>query len=148
MFAARYGLDGVDRIWIDGASVGPTTPTTRQSVCSRTGSGSHEPPPQEERHAPSAHDRARPRHKFALLSDEQQNADALDAAKLLLVEAEKMSSRVVPAVMVTPLGESGIRVVREIMALNEEARRVLQEARDFHIAVFCTSEDDKLMALH
>jgi hypothetical protein len=77
-----------------------------------------------------------------------KKSDTLDAAKLLLVEAEKMSSRVVPAVMVTPLGESGIRVVREIMALNEEARRVLHEARDFHIAVFCTSEDDKLMALH
>ena len=86
-------------------------------------------------------------HCYLMSADK---ADTLDAAKKLLFEAEKMAGgQVLPMVLATPLDPDGIKLVREIVySQNAEARRLLSEARDFHIAIFHTPEDEALMQLH
>ena len=74
--------------------------------------------------------------------------DTIDMGKFLLLEAVKMTGRMMPTILVTPLTEDGIRLVRSIILTHEEVKRALQEATDFHFSVFHTPENAAVMALH
>jgi hypothetical protein len=85
-------------------------------------------------------------HAYLMSRDKR---DTLGAANRLLAEAAKLSNRVLPMVLATPLAADGVALVREIIASHSaEAKRLLQEASDFHITIFSTPEDAALMQLH
>jgi hypothetical protein len=81
-------------------------------------------------------------------------ADTLDAASWLLVEAEKLSGQVLlPMVLATPLAADDREAVRAIVAARgAEVQRLLQEADDFHFSIWATHVSDptdaQLMAMH
>ena len=73
-------------------------------------------------------------------------------AKLLEVTEEHVKGPYPPMILVTPLGTSGTKTVRDHVARNPEAKKLLKEAADFHITIWAMAGadpvNDRLMALH
>ncbi|HEY1430780.1 MAG TPA: hypothetical protein VGF39_04010 [Stellaceae bacterium] len=90
-------------------------------------------------------------HTYLMCAEDEDRQVAAVSEKMLDV-AEEHGGCLLPLILATKLS-SGSSLVRKILCeRNEEARRLMAVAKDYHLAMFTMTDDDpdnaKLMALH